>query len=310
MNRASDLLKDALASDVRHIYKQGFHPMIGAASIPALAELAEVLSPTRNDGKADYYRQIVEALLRRAIDCLPVEVCAGTADLLGVNEPEKQRIGARRDIAAEHLGFESGDSLRQSKRAGHKVIDLLLEGVVDQLLILASGAEFAYTARFTLSIPSQGNPLLELDSSQLEAAQPLSRALLREVQDLFTKGFDRMQEEGRMPTLDKLADMAITGAGSTAEKAEVLLLRTIAEIEDDPMRREGIVELVGLGRLRSLELRQRRNRAAPHLGYYDSTHLNRNPEEADVMVAVKTSLFARAIGNGIESAATSDGCGL
>lgn len=304
MTRGSDLLKDALVSDVGRIYKQGFHAMIEAASIPALAELAEALSPTRADGKADYYRQVIEALLRRAIDRLPSEVRAGSADLLGINEPNKQRIGVRRNSAAANLGFESGDSLRQSKRAGRKVIDLLLEGVVDQLLVLASDAGFAYTARFTLSAAHRGAAHVsvsqELDTSELEAAQPLSRMLLRELQDLFTMGFDQMQEKSLMPTVDLLADTVITSTGTTAERAEVLLMRTIVEAENDPTRREGIVELIGLGRLRNLELRQRRNRAAPHLGYYDSTHLNRNLDEVEIIVAVKKSLFGRAIEKGIE----------
>jgi hypothetical protein len=299
MNQGSDLLKDALASDVRHIYKQGFHPMIEAASIPALAEMAEVLSPFHKDGKADYYRQVVEALLRRAIENLPTEVRAGSADLLGINEPDKQRIGVRQNRAAESLGLKSGDSLRKTKRGGRKVIDVLLEDVVDQLIVLASDAGFAYTAQFTLLVPPQASAL-ELDSSELRAAQPLSRALLREIQGLFTDGLDPMQETGRMPTLDRLADQVIPGKASTTEKAEVLLMRTIAEVENDPMRREGIVELMGLGQLRNLELRQRRNRAAPYLGYHDSTHLNRYPEEADIIVEVKKSLFARAIASGME----------
>jgi hypothetical protein len=114
MIQSSELLKAALASDVTHIYKQGFHAKIGAASIPALAELAETLSTSRNDGKDDYCRQTVEALLRRAIGRLPTEERDGVTELLGVDEPNRRGVGFRRDSAAKLLGFESGDSLRHS----------------------------------------------------------------------------------------------------------------------------------------------------------------------------------------------------
>jgi hypothetical protein len=296
MTQGSDLIRDVLADDVTYIYKHGFHPKIGATAVPALAELAEALSKDNDDGQDDYYRQVVEAVLRRAIHCLPREVRAGVSDLLGVDEPDTQRVGVRLNSAAEQLGFKSGESLRKSPRP-----EALLDELVEQLLALASEAEFAYTARFTLSPAPKSNSTDTLDSSELAAAQPLSHPLLLEVRQLCREGFDKAQEQAFLPTLNRLADLVIPGMGSTGEKLEVLLRRAVNEVEDDPARRKGITELLGLGSPRGLSFEQRRNRAAPDLGYETSTNPERYrpKEESGIILNLRERLLVLAVRAGV-----------
>jgi hypothetical protein len=149
MTPGQERLREKLAADIKRIYRDGFPRFIEAQTIPVLAELAEALSPTPNDGKNDYCRDTVEALIRRALVHLPAEDAAGVAELLGINEPDKQKIGVRQDRAAEHFERGSGDSLRHREEGGRKVIDIRLEDdLAGQLVALAASAKFEYGGRF------------------------------------------------------------------------------------------------------------------------------------------------------------------
>jgi hypothetical protein len=141
-------LSAALAKDVDNIYKDGFPELVEPQTIPALAELAEALSPTPNDGKDDYCRQTVEALLRQAVGRLrPAAYRPGVSELLGLGA-DALRIGVRRDRAAEHFNRKSGDALRKAKEGKGLLIDARLDELVGQLVALAEAASFKYEGRF------------------------------------------------------------------------------------------------------------------------------------------------------------------
>jgi hypothetical protein len=290
MSPGQDLFKAVLAGDLTHILKNGLHPKIAPGAIPAIAELAEALSPSKNDGQDDYYRQAVEALLRRAIGQLPPEVRDGVVDLLGLNDGER-RVGVRMDQAAEHLGFKNGDSLRHSRKPAE-----LLGALVDQLLEFAEGGGFPYAARFILPAAELGR---SLDSAELAATRPFALDLLRELRGLFTQGFEASQEKSVTPLLNRLAEALIDGTGSTAEKTEILLRSGIHLIESDTRRRVGIEDVFGIGYTRDVELEHRRDRAAPNLGMPRAGMLRRNQLETPLVVDLKNALLPLVIQAGL-----------
>jgi hypothetical protein len=146
-------LRSALAVDVQKVYKDGFPRLIEPQTIPALAELAEALSPTPNDGKDDYCRQTVEAVLRRAVGRLRPVDRPGVSELLGINEEDALRVGVRRDRAAEDFGRKNGEALRKAKDGDGLLIKARLDEFVGQLLTLAEAAHFAYEGRFESAHP-------------------------------------------------------------------------------------------------------------------------------------------------------------
>jgi hypothetical protein len=303
MIQSLELLKAVLASDVTHIYKTGFHPKIGAASIPALAELAEALSTTSNDGKDDYCRQVVEALLRLAIDRLPVEKRDGVIELLGINEPDRLGIGVRLENAAKHLGYKNGESLRKARREGRYVPEVLLEDVVDRLLALATDAGFSYTGRFTSGLTSQNAGVRRIIRHTLAhtkniTATQLSNALSLQLRDLCTEGFQSAHDQALVLTLNELAESIIDGVGSTTEKTEVLLSWAIHEVENNDQRREGVTDLFDLGRVRGLKLPQRRERADPNLHDQHSRLRPRYQDETEIIKTIKERLVALAVETG------------
>lgn len=159
MNEAHDRFKAVLIEDVRHVHDKGLDPMVKATSIPALAELAEALCTTPDDGKIDYCAQAVEAVVHDAIDRIEgrehrtrrhrrtaEERQAGFKELFGVSEYPSNDLTGRQNDAADSLGYSSGDSLRQSKPEGRKVPGLLIEELVEHLLALADEHNFIYSA--------------------------------------------------------------------------------------------------------------------------------------------------------------------
>jgi hypothetical protein len=138
-------LRAKLAADVSSIYKDGFPRLVEPQTIPALAELAEDLSPP-SDGKDDYCRETVEALLRQAVGGVRPADRPGVTELLGLDLPDKLGLGARRDRAAEHFGKPNGEALRKAKDG--ELVDGLLRELVDRLLVLAEAADFTYEGRF------------------------------------------------------------------------------------------------------------------------------------------------------------------
>jgi hypothetical protein len=144
--RETQTLRPALTGDIEKIYKDGFPRLIEPQTIPALAELAEALSTTQNDGKDDYCRETVEALLRQAVGGLRPIDRPGVSELLGLDLPDKLGVGARRDRAAECFGKPTGDSLRNAQKG--KFVSDLLDELVGQLVALGETAGFKYEGRF------------------------------------------------------------------------------------------------------------------------------------------------------------------
>jgi hypothetical protein len=141
-------LTDALVADVQKLYKDGFPGLIEPQTIPALAELAEALSPTPNDGKDDYCRQTVEALLRKAIGRLRSADRPGVSELLGIDVDDRLGVGARLDRAAEHFGRKSGEALRKAREGDGKLTEARFKELAGQLVALAEAAGFKYDGRF------------------------------------------------------------------------------------------------------------------------------------------------------------------
>lgn len=148
MIESQEVLAGKLREDVERIYS-GFPRIIEPQDIPTLAELAEALSLTPCDGKDDYYRQAVEALIRRAIGRLRPADQPGVIELLGIDYPDELNIGVRLDHAAPHFGRKNGESLRHLEEHDEKVIHIrLYEDLVNQLVVLATEAKFEYQGRF------------------------------------------------------------------------------------------------------------------------------------------------------------------
>jgi hypothetical protein len=141
-------LRMALVVDVDKLYKEGFPRLIEPQTIPALAELAEALSTTQNDGKDDYCRETVEALLRQAVGGLRPADRPGVSELLGLDLPDKLGLVARRDRAAEYFGKPSGEALRKAKEGDSLLTDARLDELVGQIAVLAKAVSFNYEGRF------------------------------------------------------------------------------------------------------------------------------------------------------------------
>jgi hypothetical protein len=148
-----DRFKAALSEDVRHVYEKGLGEKARRESMPALAELAEAVCATPNDGEDDYYAQVIEAVLHDAIDRVgddrhvkSDERREGFRELLGIGLYLGGGIMRRRDEAAPKFGLGSGESLRNDKRGDRKVIDLLIEELLEHLLTLAEEHHFSSSA--------------------------------------------------------------------------------------------------------------------------------------------------------------------
>jgi hypothetical protein len=270
----------SLASDVTYIYREGFHPRIGASSIPVLAELAEASSRLPYDGADDYYRQAVEALFRRAISRLPTEVRAGVISLLGIDHQEALGVGVRLDEAAEPLGFKSGDSLRHSNRRGGYV-QALLADVVDELISLASDIGFSDTGRFAPPSPSPTVADIATDLPTVVVPPPVPVAPIKlasvddpDIRRLFDTIVDELRtacEKGvahalganQLPKLSLLAVATMLSDDTTLlQRTESLLLWGIYEFEADGLRLEGMIELFDLGPVRGQSFAEQRRHNA------------------------------------------------
>lgn len=266
MNQGRDQRRVALSRDVTYIYGKGFHPMIAATSIPALADLAEALSPAGNDGKDDYCRQVVEALLHRAIDHLSTEVRAGVASLLGIDEPDKQTVGVRRNRAAEHLGYKSGESLRKATRRGN-YIEALLGDVVDQLLALQSEAGLSPEAHLTPAASRSAATSVPMRAADIpDAATRVQVIVLGQFQKIHELGTEKAVNDGHVPVLTSVAEFLYPSAGTTLEKTEALLTWVIGQHASDSRELLGMLELAELGKKRDLKRDERHRRAASHFG--------------------------------------------
>jgi hypothetical protein len=266
MNQGRDQRRVALSRDVTYIYGNGFHPMIASTAITALADLAEALSPAHNDGKDDYCRQVVEALLHRAVDRLPTEVRAGVASLLGIDEPDKQTVGVRRNRAAEHLGYKNGESLRKATQRGN-YIKALLGDVTDQLLALQSEADLSSEEHLMPAASRSAETKFPRRAADIpDAATRIHVILLGQFRKILDMGTEKAVNDNQVPVLISIAQFFYPSAGTTLEKTEALLTWMIGQNAHRSCDLLGMLELTELGEERDLKHDERRRRAAPHFG--------------------------------------------
>ena len=305
------ILAEALLTDVRYVHDHGLELLIEPDAIPALAELAEAANANKYKGEAEYFGGVIEELLRDALPRVPRLLhvsrqgfCQGMEELFGIGQLEWTTQADRRNNAAGYLGYKNGESLRKGEREEGVAWELYLEYITDQLIALASEIGFAYAGRFVISVAPQSGATgtlisRKLDHSELVAARPLSHILIRELRDLYREGFQAADDQALVPTLNKLAEAVIDRPGSTMEKMVVLLRWAINEAESDDGRREGIEDLLGVGRVPGQELERRRDRAAPNLGERRAGMLPRHHVEAAVLVNMKNTLLPLAIDVGL-----------
>lgn len=206
------------------------------------------------------------------------------APLLYGLTPDSKNLGLRerRRLAFEASNETSLNTFRTRREP--EMIDDLTEALIE--LVINDGSRRAPKII-----------LRPLTDPELEAARPLSNAIMAELQTAFTKGLMQAVEGNRVPFLVGLAVKVFQGSETPLEKTEKLFRWTIDEGEDDTIRREGIVELLGLSQFRDLSLNQRRDRAAPHFGFQSSHNLNWEGEglELEIFSTVRKPLLSLAI---------------
>lgn len=135
-----DELIAMLTWDLTYLYEEGLDPSLDKSEVPDLVALAETLLEGGSDNEDASWTEIVAALLYRATTEMDEKRREGITTLLGIGDDDAHRtleVTFRRNEAAPQLGYSSGDSLRQTKKHGRRVTDLLLEELVGYLVDLA-----------------------------------------------------------------------------------------------------------------------------------------------------------------------------
>ena len=228
-----------LQRDIKRVYDEGMDAA-QRSSVPALADLAEVLGGSATDDEP--VTEVVEALLHRGIARMQKQSQAGATALFGIGEFREQKLGTRRDNAAPLLGYSSGDSLRQSQRQGRKVTDLLIADLVDQLLSLAAMHTFYRRlfygdARLSIRTLGRGEPFLEYWSPVIDVmAANRTLTLGVDFDPVATFGTDK-------PDLSLITESRLRVAVPTT-KGRVLRVRGFTSYGDSDLA-EDSVDLIG-----------------------------------------------------------------
>jgi hypothetical protein len=164
MSEDNEQYKPGLEADLTHIYENGLEKEVESVTIPVLAELAEAVSGNEDHSELDHYSDVVECVLRQAIQRLErtAKWRSGVEALFGMTSDRALGLEARRNDAANALGYKDADTLRRgqvNKRPLHVVI---LEEVTYQLVALAIEHDFLYSARYGELVTSSDEPPAEL----------------------------------------------------------------------------------------------------------------------------------------------------
>lgn len=242
----------ALIEDVRWIHKHGFTSHLDSSRIPALAELAQVLSP-----KSVSLRQAVSQALKEAIGQAAPELVSmfvrsdhgkivrGLAALFGLPEASPKGVEARYKLAGPYLGYPRGyGALAHGERNRRKVIPTALNEVVVQLDSLGRANGFSYTGRFvvnatadatnqtypeladeiiyrTASFEERFPPQLSRHGPQdYESLQRLIGECLNEVDEIRKVGFELADSNEALHALRALAKHRLDVLASGAYKAD------------------------------------------------------------------------------------------
>jgi hypothetical protein len=203
MSQDEDTFQVALATDLQRVYRDGLPKRIATEYVPAMTELAEVISGERFAGEEDYYSLQVENLLREAIGRLPIpserlkgrtisEHRQGLEKLFGIAGERVLGLEARRENAADLLGYGGAATLRRGEANKRPLNEVLLEELRTQMQELATGHGFEYTARYGRheplsetepdghkedSDPSNSIPVPIETTASSPAATPLGRTM-------------------------------------------------------------------------------------------------------------------------------------
>jgi hypothetical protein len=155
MNPHDDNFKAELAADLQRLYERGLPETIEAEAVPASTELGEWVSNETNTGESGYSRLQNEILLREAIHRIRgnADRKQGLEKLFGISGDEVLGLQARRENAANLLGYKDADTLRRGEVDKRPLRDVILEELLDQMLALASERGFSYVARYCKAEP-------------------------------------------------------------------------------------------------------------------------------------------------------------
>jgi hypothetical protein len=147
-----------LATDLRRIYERGLPKKLEAEEVPASTELAETFSGESTAAEEGYYRLQNEILLRAAIQGIRGDADRerGLEKLFGISGDEVLGLQARRENAADLLGYKDAETLRRGEVKKRPFRDVLLGELLAGMLALASERNFAYTARYVRARPASG----------------------------------------------------------------------------------------------------------------------------------------------------------
>src|ERR1700733_1375325 len=273
------------------------------ANVKHLRRLLDQKSPSRFDGVRELQQaaqqlcptltgvEALQAMINLAAEHTLVSRWGlSLTHLYGLTPESKGRkVGARRRLAFEASGEGSIETFRTRRETK------MARNVAEAIIELAKEHQGGMRRIGPLTIRA-------VDGDAIAAAKPLSNALLRELQAVFTYGVEVTVATGRTPRIEGMAAIVFGQSyATTLEQVEELLRLVIRESENDPMRREGILILAGLGTIRDAGLGARRNRAAPYLGFPSGFIMNWTKEGAGqaLITRLKEPLLALAIQEGV-----------
>ncbi len=273
-----------LNRDVARVYHQGLEPTISPRAIPALAELAEEASADKFDGSDDFYAEVVEQALHRAIAEVArstalfrtgdKQIEEGLAKLFGIHGERRLGLGSRRDDAGPSLGYLNGDEgLRKAKRDGRRLYEVIIDELTEQLIAIAAELSVGYQRRFQ---PLESDlPPFELVKGMQDLKRGwrgpriagLSDSLLDELRELCACGLTTDDEtrlsDRYFPNLRGLTERVMDlgkSSGFPRDAVETVLSWAIDRvvilgIADE--QRDGFFALFGIGKYRGMSLERR-----------------------------------------------------
>lgn len=255
---------DALYADLRAARTRGLdNPDKPLDDLEALREVAQVVSLEGNESAK------LEEALKKAIERLGGVAAASVMALMGLtSETRGHGVKFRRIKAAALYDFKAYEVFRKRHEPA------LLMSVATHLSVLA---EQQKVDRQDRENHKEKSTLLQGDGL---IGWPFYRVAETELEAIIGNGLIGAFENGLAPILTTFA----VGTSAYANKAEVqkleeILLWAITASKDHPLwmrvghcqdpslRRQGVIELLGLGLTELQSLDQRRLRAAPYFGY-------------------------------------------
>ena len=167
--------QNQLAADLLLIYRDGLSESIEPIVVPGLAELAVTVSGQPYSREDDYYFLQISNLLRSAIrrQEKTQERRLGLEKLFGMAGEETVLVlEQRRDDAAPFFRYSNKDTLRRGEVKGRPFEEVVRENILHQMLSLAEGHGFVYTARYDRAKSSNETTALDHESRRPPREHP------------------------------------------------------------------------------------------------------------------------------------------